>query len=122
MNENLLHYIWQYCQFNVLNLKTTLNLPVIIHNVGQQNANAWPDFKRASIMVDDIEWHGDVEFHIKASDWCKHNHHLDKKYNSVILHVVWECDTEIINYKKEKIPCLELKSRVNKSLLNRYFF
>jgi hypothetical protein len=35
---------------------------------------------------------GDVEFHIRASDWFAHQHHTDVRYNNVILHVVLICD------------------------------
>jgi len=35
---------------------------------------------------------GDVEFHVRASDWFAHRHHLDARYNSVLLHVVFICD------------------------------
>lgn len=35
---------------------------------------------------------GDVEFHIRSSDWVVHRHHSDPRYNNVILHVVLLCD------------------------------
>src|SRR5262245_52353756 len=35
---------------------------------------------------------GDVEFHLHASDWTEHQHHLDSRYNNVVLHVVLICD------------------------------
>ncbi|HZR43580.1 MAG TPA: DUF2851 family protein [Ktedonobacteraceae bacterium] len=35
---------------------------------------------------------GDVEFHVRASDWVTHQHHTDPRYNHVILHVVLICD------------------------------
>ncbi len=35
---------------------------------------------------------GDVEFHVRASDWFAHRHHIDARYNRVVLHVVLLCD------------------------------
>ncbi|MBV9230746.1 MAG: DUF2851 family protein, partial [Chloroflexi bacterium] len=35
---------------------------------------------------------GDVEFHVRSSDWITHQHDIDPRYNSVILHVVLLCD------------------------------
>ncbi len=31
---------------------------------------------------------GDVEIHIRATDWFVHQHHTDKRYNNVVLHIV----------------------------------
>jgi hypothetical protein len=36
---------------------------------------------------------GDVEFHIRCSDWYAHQHHSDPRYNHVILHVVLVFDS-----------------------------
>ena len=35
---------------------------------------------------------GDIELHVRASDWYTHQHHTDARYNAVILHVVLVCD------------------------------
>jgi hypothetical protein len=35
---------------------------------------------------------GDVEIHIRATDWFSHQHHTDKRYNNVVLHIVLICD------------------------------
>ncbi len=36
---------------------------------------------------------GDVEIHIRATDWFLHQHHTDKRYNNVVLHIVLICDS-----------------------------
>lgn len=35
---------------------------------------------------------GDVEFHVRVSDWFGHRHHSDARYNNVVLHVVLVCN------------------------------
>lgn len=35
---------------------------------------------------------GDVEFHVRVSDWFGHRHHSDVRYNNVVLHVVLFCN------------------------------
>lgn len=44
---------------------------------------------------------GDVEFHIRASDWFSHSHHIDARYNDVILHVVLICDDTIPTLRQD---------------------
>lgn len=120
MNENLLHYIWQFCHFDITTLVTTNQHSISILKVGVHNHDAGPDFKSSQIRIGDLIWNGDVELHINSSDWNKHKHQFDEKYNSVILHVVWNHDAEIRNLKGDEIPCLQLCSFVDENLLERY--
>jgi len=33
-----------------------------------------------------------VEIHVRSTDWFAHQHHTDKRYNHVVLHIVLICD------------------------------
>ncbi|HEY94571.1 MAG TPA: DUF2851 family protein [Dehalococcoidia bacterium] len=55
---------------------------------GRPNDSQGADFRDAVIITDDKLRTGDVEFHLRSSDWWGHHHHLDPVYNRVILHVV----------------------------------
>ena len=68
MKENLLHYIWQFRQYEFLDLKLINNKPISIKSVGLMNYDAGPDFINSSIVVDDIVWEGCVEIHNKSSE------------------------------------------------------
>jgi hypothetical protein len=120
MNEQLLHYILQFTHFDVKSLSTSHHLPLSIYSVGKSNSDAGPDFLNARINIDGLDWYGDIEIHINASDWIKHKHQNNKRYNSVILHVVWKNDQDIRNYNGELIPCLELEPVVDINLLSFY--
>jgi len=120
MQEDFLHYIWKHKAFDTKNLKTVNGESVSIKKLGEHNHNAGPDFFNAQLSVDNQVWAGNVEIHIKSSDWYVHNHEVDKAYDNVILHVVWEHDTEIFRKNNSEIPTLELKHYVNKSLLGNY--
>ncbi|WP_298555169.1 DUF2851 family protein [uncultured Algibacter sp.] len=120
MQEDFLHYIWKHKKIEFNNLKTTLGQSIVISNVGQHNFNSGPDFFNAKLKIGDQLWAGNVEIHIKSSDWFLHNHETDKAYDNVILHVVWEDDTEVFRKDNTAIPTLELKDIIDTSLLNNY--
>ena len=120
MQEDFLHYIWKHKKFRINNLKTTSGEPILVTSVGQHNFNSGPDFFNAKLKIGEQLWAGNVEIHIKSSDWFLHNHEQDKAYDNVILHVVWEDDTEVYRKNNTIIPTLILKDVVDESLLNNY--
>ena len=120
MKEDYLHYLWNYKKFELTNLTTTSNEPITIINSGFYSQLAGPDFFNAQISIANQKWAGNIEIHIKSSDWYVHNHEKDDNYNNVILHVVWEHDTPIFRKDNSEIPVLEIKKYVSKEELNKY--
>ncbi len=120
MQEDFLHYTWKHKKIDVTNLKTTNNEVITILSVGQHNLNAGPDFFNAQLKIDNQLWVGNLEVHIKSSDWFLHNHEQDKAYDNVILHVVWEHDTNVYRKDNTTIPTLELKEYISRTALNNY--
>ena len=120
MQEDFLHYIWKHKKIDVNNLKTTQGDQVLVTSVGQHNFNSGPDFFNAKLQIGNQLWAGNVEVHIKSSDWFLHNHEQDKAYDSVILHVVWEHDTDVFRKDNTSIPTLQLRDFTNKAVLNNY--
>ena len=120
MQEDFLHYIWKHKKIKFNNLKTTTGDSVLVTTVGQHNLNSGPDFFNAQIEIGDQLWAGNVEIHIKSSDWFLHSHEQDQAYDNVILHVVWEDDTEVFRKDNTPIPTLQLKDIVDVSMLNNY--
>ena len=88
MNEDLLQYAWQCKLFKMTDLQTTEGIPVEIIDVGQLNKDAGPDFFNAKIKIGNTIWAGNIEIHTLASDWYRHHHDQDERYNTIILHVV----------------------------------
>jgi hypothetical protein len=106
--EHLLHYVWKYKLYASSGLVTTRGLPVAVIDPGIQNTDAGPDFFNAKIRIGETMWVGNVEIHSKASDWFAHNHHKDKAYDSVVLHLAGVVDTEIDRTNGEPIPQAQL--------------
>jgi hypothetical protein len=120
MNEDFLHYVWKYKMFSKVNFKTTDNENISIIKTGVHNKNAGPDFLNTELKIEDQTWIGNVEIHLKSSDWYLHKHETDANYDAVILHVVWENDAVIFMKNNKPIPTLVLKGFVNKSVLENY--
>lgn len=116
MNERLLQFIWQHLYFQKDQLSTYDGLPVHILFQGTLNHHQGPDFLHARLLINQITWAGNIELHLKTSDWNKHGHSNDEHYNNTILHVVWEHDV----HEPQQIPLIELKNRVSAALLNQY--
>jgi hypothetical protein len=120
MKEDFLHYLWKFKKIDTLNLKTTNQEEITISNVGQYLELAGPDFFNAQITIGNQKWAGNVEIHLKSSDWYLHHHEKDAGYENVILHVVWEHDSEIYRSNNTEIPVLELKNYVDGITIANY--
>ena len=106
--EQLLHYVWKHKIFPLKELKTTTGQQVEVIDTGLANTDAGPDFFNAKLKLDGVLWIGNIEIHERSSDWFKHRHHADTGYNSVILHIASEIDTEISRSNGERIPQIQL--------------
>lgn len=104
----MLHYVWKHKIFPLKELLTTDGRPVEVINPGFHNTDSGPDFLNARIRIAGISWVGNVEIHLKASDWHLHRHSSNPVYNNVILHVVGTDDCTIPSPDGTPIPQLLL--------------
>lgn len=116
ITERLLQFIWQFQYFNKDGLKTVDGNRLQILNVGALNKNQGPDFLNARIKINDTHWAGNIELHIKTSDYLLHKHDADINYKNIILHVVWMHDDDSLMH----IPTLELQPLVSSVMLHKY--
>ena len=105
--EELMYYVWQQKMFQ--SILTLDNTEIEIINPGLRNLDAGPDFFNAKIRINDTLWAGNVEMHVRASDWFRHHHHDDKTYDSVILHVVLQADAVIRLHDGEMVKTVVMK-------------
>ncbi len=120
MIENLLHFIWKFKKFNATNLLSTSGEVLQIVHPGAHNQGSGPDFFNAKIVVAGQLWVGNVEIHLKSSDWYAHHHEADERYKNVILHVVWEDDAVVFGTDNIPIPTLLLRTYVSPQLLKAH--
>lgn len=75
---------------------------------GILNTDAGPDFSAARLIIDGIEWVGNVEVHVKASDWYRHGHQTNPDYDNIILHVVGCNDAQVTRADGSPIPTITI--------------
>jgi hypothetical protein len=120
VHEGFICYIWQFQYFNKRELRTSGGEQIEVFSPGIGNTHAGPDFSNAKVKIDGIDWVGTVEIHPRASGWMEHRHDLDPAYENVVLHVVWQNDQPIYRLDKTLLPTLELRDRVDESLIAQY--
>lgn len=120
MNEALLHTIWKYKLLGQSQFKGSRGEDIEVISIGEHNQDSGPDFFNSKIRINDIVLAGNVEIHIKTSDWLKHNHQNDKSYDNLVLHVVYEHDKELSQNEQFNVSVLELKDYIKPSLLEQY--
>lgn len=102
------HYLWKHKMMG-MPLTTVHGEGISIISSGRYNTDAGPDFSNASLKIGSQHWCGNVEIHVKASDWFRHGHHTDPAYNSIILHLVGVNDTTVSRADGREIPQAEAK-------------
>ena len=113
-----MHYVWQHRLWKSGPMATNDGRRVRVIDPGLLNTDAGPDFFNAKIEIDGHIWVGNVEMHIRASDWHRHGHDTDPAYDSVILHVVQKDDAPVRRLSGERIPqmVLEVSPRLSERL------
>lgn len=86
---------------------------------GARQRRRGPDFQGALLAT--REGHllqGDVEVHLRASDWDAHGHQRDRAYNGALLHVVWAADRAGLARRADgsTVPLLELSACLSQPL------
>lgn len=114
MKEEFIYYLWENRLLSK-DLQTIDGDSIYVVSVGNRNYDSGPDFLDARIRIGGTLWCGHVEIHVNASDWFRHGHQNDDAYKNVILHVVYNNDTERL-----AIPTLEIKGKFDESIYVRY--
>lgn len=120
MKESFLHFLWRWRRFDARHLQTTQGEIITILHPGDWNHDAGPDFFNARLQLGETTWAGNVEIHVRASEWQAHGHNIDPAYDNVVLHVVLEEDQAVFRTNGDRIPCLELKGRIPEAVLAQY--
>ena len=92
VTERHVQAIWYDGALRPASLHTTQGAPIEVLDPGEWNREAGPDFRHATIRVAGRLMNGDVEVHLRPSDWRAHGHAQNPAYADVIAHVTWFVD------------------------------
>jgi hypothetical protein len=117
--EELLYKIWEERRLNE-SLTTSEGIALEIIDSGVKNNDvAGPDYHNARIRIGNITFTGDIEIDPLHSDWKSHGHHLNQRYDKVILHAVLSNDSSypfVVTSSGRKVPTLELQKFLSSSI------
>ncbi|MEE8471470.1 MAG: DUF2851 family protein [Dehalococcoidia bacterium] len=117
MAERLLARIWKRQLVLAEKLLIDSGERVRVIHPGRENSDRGPDFVGAMIATSEGRlMRGDIELHLKGSDWRSHGHHRDPTYNAVILHIVWDGGKEVVLQSGRTVPTLSLRRCLSGSL------
>ncbi|WP_224998242.1 DUF2851 family protein [Cesiribacter sp. SM1] len=121
MQEAFIQLVWLLGYFDKKGWTTAAGEKIEVYSPGRLNKDAGPDFKGARLKIGALQWHGDVELHLKSSGWQQHNHQQDPAYNAVVLHVVLRDDgAAAIRQDGTQVPVASLQERINPGVYERY--
>ena len=120
MKEEFLHYLWEFQKWNGNGLKTNDGSPLQVLSPGVHNFSSGPDFFNSQLVIGEQKWAGNVEIHLNSSEWYSHHHETDPNYDNVILHVVWNHDSEVFRKDNSPVPVFEIKEVVARNALVNY--
>lgn len=110
MTESFISYLWKYRRLNPDLIVTTGESLYVLHP-GESNSDGGPDFFNARLKIGSTTWAGNVEIHVRSSDWYRHGHQDDPAYQNAILHVVFEDDTPVTYPNGSIVPALIVKDQ-----------
>jgi len=117
--EDVVHCIWYDRLFAENDLRTHDGRPIRILSPGWWNRSEGPDFRGAQLEIAGRLRTGDVEVHLYHGAWRQHSHHLDERYDDVILEVVLESEppkTKPVTSAGKTIPCLLLSNYMERDV------
>lgn len=119
MTEAFLQYVWQH-QLLEGTLCSADGQAVAVERAGTPNSDAGPDFFNARVRIGGTLWAGNVEVHVKSSDWNLHRHSSDRAYDNVVLHVVYEDDQPVALQNGRQLPAVALRGHIIDQVWNNF--
>lgn len=120
VKEDILQFIWLNKLLLPKPFVTVSGKEIKVLKTGDLNVDAGPDFFNAQIRIEDLILAGNIEVHVKTSDWLKHGHQSNSGYDNIILHVVYRHDKNLEQNENNRVEVLELSHYIDEGTLIKY--
>ncbi|MBI2912526.1 MAG: DUF2851 family protein [Chloroflexi bacterium] len=95
LSERELSHLWEGQRFPRAALNTRQGQRLRVVYRGRRGGGPGPDFRDAVVATPWGRLQGDIELHVRASDFRRHGHGRDPAYDGLALHVVfWDDEGE----------------------------
>lgn len=111
-DEQTLQRLWYQQIFEGRSLTLVDGTALEVIEPGRWNHADGPDFQDAIVLVGGEMRRGNVEVHVRPTDWDEHGHTPNPAYGGVVLHVTWYATP----------PAKTLPSRIPHLALEKVFF
>ncbi|MBX7255785.1 MAG: DUF2851 family protein [Candidatus Hydrogenedentes bacterium] len=111
VSEEVVQCLWFDRLYRGSGLQTASGKAVRVLSPGWWNQGEGPDFRGAQIEIAGTLHSGDIEIHLDHAAWKQHGHHVDPRYDDVILVVVLDTrppSSPPVTSSGRAIPCLLL--------------
>jgi len=103
MKEEFLHYLWKYNLYDVHKLVDNEGNRIEVLHPGEYNRDSGPDFFNARLRIAGLEWAGNVEIHIRASDFENHRHNPIRPLTILSSTSLLKNDRQVFNSRGEEV-------------------
>jgi hypothetical protein len=118
ISEDLVVHIWQSVIFP--ELVTTTGEAIKVIYPGRFTPGQAGDFQDAVLLIDGQKVYGNIEAHVRSSQWYSHGHHYNPRYNNTLLHITYLQDKKIptMLHNGTIIPTITLNTFLTKQHIN----
>jgi hypothetical protein len=105
-SERHLQCLWFDGRYRPVLFRLPKSETMTVLDPGTWNCEAGPDFINATLLIQPGGRHvrGDVEVHVRPTDWDAHKHTEDKAYDTVVAHVTWFAGPPAKSLPKRVLP------------------
>ena len=107
-----MQYIWQHRLWPATDMFTVDGRKIHVIDPGRLNTDSGPDFFNAKIYIDGRLWAGDVEIHVRATDWHRHGHDVTRPDGQTIPQMRMPCApdfhirySQLVDAPAASLPC-----------------